>query len=62
MPRLAIAMPTVFDKDKKLRETVYHLDIWTRDLDRPNFRIEFLHATQMEQWRARISALADDLD
>lgn len=52
--------PDVFDKDKKVRETVYHLDIWTRDLDRPNFRIEFLHATQMEQWRARISALAED--
>jgi hypothetical protein len=52
--------PDVFDKDKKVRETVYHLDIWTRDLDRPNFRIEFFHATQMEQWRARISALAED--
>jgi hypothetical protein len=52
--------PDVFDKDKKVRETVYHLDIWTRDLDRPKFRIEFLHATQMEQWRARISALAED--
>lgn len=54
--------PDVFDKNKKVRETVYHLDIWTRDLDQPNFRIEFLHATEMEQWRARISALAGDCD
>ena len=52
--------PDVFDKDKKVRETVYHLDIWTRDLDRPNFRIEFMHPTEMEQWRARINSLSMD--
>lgn len=52
--------PDMFDKDKKVREKVYHLDIWTRDLDRPNFRIEFVYPTEMEEWRARINALSMD--
>ena len=52
--------PDMFDKDKKVREKVYHLDIWTRDLDHPNFRIEFAYPTEMEEWRARINALSMD--
>lgn len=52
--------PDLMDKDRKVREIVYYLDVWTRDLDNPNFRLHFHHSADLEQWRARINALMED--
>ena len=52
--------PDWSDKDRKVREIVYYLDVSTRDLDNPNFRVHFHHTADLEQWRARINALMDD--